>query len=412
MKVLQIHGTDVGTGGGPIAMLRLHDGLRNVGVNSRILCMRPTRGESVAYPRLRGEGRLRALTTRLGFNELHSLGSFRIPKLSAYAEADLLHIHGVHGGYFSSLALPWLTKTKPAVYTLHDMWPFTGHCVYSYDCDRWKSGCGRCPYPELPDAIQRDATSWEWQLKQWSYRNSKLTIAAPSRWLCDLARQSMLGEFGIHHIPQGVDTDLYRPLDRDLCRSALGISLRKKVILFLVRRMNLSHEASHTKGADLLARAIGEIPDSLRREMLLLLVGEGGETFARDVDVETVSLGFVSNDRLKALAYSAADLFVFPSRAENAPLVLIESMACGTPMVAFRVGGVPEAVRPGLTGLLAEPGDTKEFSSAIVKILENAEVGAQMSHHCRTIAVKEYPLSLHIDRYIALYRQVLKPVAA
>lgn len=412
MKVLQVHGTDAGTGGGPIAMLRLHEGLRNAGFQSRILCARPTQRDSVPFPRLRGEGRLRALTSRLGFNELHCLGSFRIPGMSAYAEADLLHIHGLHGGYFNSLALPRLTKAKPAIYTLHDMWPFTGHCVHSFDCERWKSGCGRCPYPKLPDAIQKDATDWEWRMKEWSYARSNLTIAAPSNWLCKLAQQSMLGRFSIHHIPQGINTDVYRPLDRDMSRAALGIPAGKKVILFLVRRMNPSHEASYMKGADLLARALEGIPDSLRREMLLLLVGDGGEALARQLDIASLSLGFLSSDRLKALSYSAADVFVFPSRAENSPLVLIESMACGTPVVAFRIGGVPDMVRPGETGLLADPENYEQLSAAIVRLLEDSALRTRMGEECRTIAVKEYPLSLHIDRYIALYRQVLKPVAA
>ena len=112
--------------GGPIAMLRLQEGVRKAGIHSRILCLTPTRADSVAIPRVRGEGRLRAVTSRLGLNELHSLGTFKIQNLAAYAEADLLHIHGLHGGFFNYLALPLLTKRKPAIYTLHDMWPFTG----------------------------------------------------------------------------------------------------------------------------------------------------------------------------------------------------------------------------------------------------------------------------------------------
>lgn len=393
-------------------MLRLHEGLRNAGVHSRILCMKPTLQDSVAFPRVRGEGRLRAVTSRLGFNELHCLGSFRIQNLAAYVEADLLHIHGLHGGYFNSLALPRLTKTKPAVYTLHDMWPFTGHCVHSFDCDRWKSGCGRCPYPQLPDAIQRDATNWEWKLKAWSYSHSNLTFVAPSTWLCELAKQSMLRHFEIHHIPQGIDTDLYSPLDQETSRAALGIPSDKKVVLFLVRRMNPSHDAFYMKGADLFARAIQEMPDSLKRETLLLLVGDGGEALARKLDMATICLGFLSSDRLKALAYSAADVFVFPSRAENSPLVLIESMACGTPVVAFRVGGVPDMVRPGITGILAEPENATRLSEGIVQLLEDAELRNRMSHQCRTIAVKEYPLSLHVARYLALYRETLKSAVA
>ncbi len=392
-------------------MLRLHDGLRNAGVQSRILCLKPTLQDSVAFPSVRGEGRLRAITSRLGLNELHSLSTFRIPNLAAYAEANLLHIHGVHGGYFNYLAWPRLTRTKPAIFTLHDMWPFTGHCVYSLDCERWKSGCGMCPYPEMPNAIRRDATRWEWRLKDWSYRRSNVTIVTPSTWLSELARQSMLQDFQIHHIPQGVDTDLYRPLDQEMSRAALGIPSGKKVLLFLVRRMNPSHKASFIKGADLLAQAIREMPPLLKKETVLLLVGQGGETFAKELDMAAIPLGFLSCDRLKALAYSAADVFVFPSRAENSPLVLIESIACGTPVVAFRIGGVPDSVRPGVTGFLAEPENHKQFSEGIVQLLEDTHLRKRLGHQCREIAVKEYPLNLHVDRHVALYQQTLKSVA-
>lgn len=412
MNILQIHGTDISAGGGPIAMLRLHEGLRKAGIQSRILCPRATRSESVSMPHVPGTGRLRALTSRLGLNELHCLGSFRIPSLTACAEADLLHIHCLHGGFFHYLALPVLTKAKRAIYTLHDMWPFTGHCVYSLNCDRWKNGCGRCPYPGMPSEIRRDATWWEWRLKEWAYRRSNLTIVVPSTWMHKLASESMLQRFPIKYIPHGVDLDLYRPLDQEMSRAALGIPAGKKVLLYLVRRMNPSHKASWIKGADLLVQALQEIPDSLKKETVLLLVGEGAEAFTRQVDIPAIPLGFVSSDRLKALAYSAADLFVFPSRADNAPLVLIETMACGTPTVAFRVGGVSDMVRPGVTGLLADPEDPKQLATGIVQLLEDANLRVHLRLQCRAIAVKEYSLDRYIDHHVALYQQVLESVAA
>lgn len=412
MNILQIHSTDTGAGGGPIAMLRLHEGLRKAGIRSRILCPRTTRPDSVAIPQVRGETRLRTLTRPLGFNDLHCLSSFSIKRLPAYAEADLLHIHCLHGGFFNYLALPGLTKTKPAIYTLHDMWPFTGHCVYSLDCDRWRTGCGNCPYPDMPNVIQRDATRWEWKLKDRTYGRSNLTIVVPSTWMYKLAIESMLQRFPIKYIPHGVDIDQYRPLDQEMSRAALGIPTGKKVLLYLVRRMNPSHKASWIKGADLLVKALQELPISLRKETVLLLVGEGADAFARELDMSIVPMGFVSSDRLKALAYSAADLFMFPSRADNAPLVLIETMACGTPTVAFRVGGVSDMVRPGVTGMLADPEDFQQFAARIVQLLEDADLRAHLRRQCREIAVKEYPLDLYIDQHAALYRQVLDSVAA
>jgi glycosyltransferase involved in cell wall biosynthesis len=412
MKVLQIHGTDAAIGGGPIAMLRLQEGVRKAGVDSRILCVNPTQADSVAFPRVRGESRLRAFTWRLGLRELHCLSTFRIQTLNAYNEADVLHLHGLHGGFFNYLGVPWLTKSKPAVYTLHDMWPFTGHCVYSFDCNRWKNGCGRCPYPQLPNPIQRDATWLEWRLKAWGYRRSNVTVIAPSTWMHDLAQQSMLNHLPIVHIPHGVDTDAYRPLDQEKCRSALGIPNGKKVLLYIVRRMNPSHKAFYVKGGDLLVKALEEVPYPLRSEIVLLLLGEGSEDFARELNVTAIPLGFVSSDPLKAMAYCAADVFVYPTRADNSPLVLLESLACGTPVVSFNVGGVPDLVRPGQTGFLAEPENPKQLSERIAQVLEDGDLRARLSSVCRAIAVKEYPMDLHISRHVLLYRQALQSVHA
>jgi len=414
MKVLNIHITDSPVGGGPIAMLRLQEGLRKAGVHSRTLCVNSTNDDSVRIPSVRGESRLGSFTRSLGFNELHCLSSFKIAKLAAYLESDVLHIHCLHGGYFNYLALPSLTRGKPTIYTLHDMWPFTGHCCCSFDCDRWKTGCGRCPYLDMPNAISRDVSRWEWKLKDWSYRRSNLTIVAPSTWVQAVARQSMLSRFEIVHIPFGVDTDVYRPQGRRLSRAALGIPDGKKVLFYMVSKMSLtsSDKVSYIKGADLLVRALRDLPASLRRETILVLAGEDGQAVAREVDMETLCLGFVSSDSIKAMAYSAADLFVYPTRADTFALVVLESLACGTPVVSFNVGGVPDMVRPDITGALAQPEDYKQLAGEIVRLLEDEPLRAELSCKCRDVAVMEYSLNLYVDRHMALYQQTLAQLGA
>jgi glycosyltransferase involved in cell wall biosynthesis len=123
--------------------------------------------------------------------------------------------------------------------------------------------------------------------------------------------------------------------------------------------------------------------------------------------MKVFSLGYLNSDRLKSIAFSAADLFIFPTRADNLPLVLQESMACGTPMVSFNIGGVPDLVRPGITGYLAHPEDTQDFCDGIVKLLEDEQLRKTMSQNCRAIAVAEYSLELQAKQYINLYQQIL-----
>lgn len=408
MKVLLIHISDYHRGGGGgVSMYRLHRSFKNAGVDSRILCGTKTLSspDITQIPRLpKLERPLKVITSKLGLNDIHLVNSFRIKNLEVYRQADILDFHGIHGGRtLSYLSLPMLTKDKPAVFTMHDMWALTGHCAYSYDCDRWRIGCGQCPYPDTHPAVKRDNTHLEWKLKNWVYGHSNLTIVTVSSWLAKLARQSLLQRFAIHHIPNGVDTDAYKPLDPDKCRALLGIPLDKRVLMF--GALNLSH---HRKGGDLLLKALQNLPATLQKELVLLTIGQGGEEFSKIDNIQTINLGFVTQARFKAMCYSAADLFIHPTRADNLPLMLLESMACGTPMVSFDVGGVPELVRPGITGYLAKQDDANDLCRGIIQLLEDNSARRRMGEHCRTTALREYTLELQTQRYLEMYHRLVQ----
>ena len=405
MKILHINQSDI-SGGASIASYRLHQGLLAKGIDSRLLVEKVnTNSDRVAIiPRKRNtENFTSRLSWRLGLNSLNIISTFDIPKHQFYQDADLLNFHNLHGEYFNYLTLPSLTEDKPAVFTLHDMWSFTGHCAYSYDCDRWKIGCGQCPYLEIVPSVGRDNTRLEWKLKNWVYSRSNLTIVTLSSWLTQQVKQSMLNCFPIYHIPNGIDTEAYQPLDPQECRYLLGIPPEKKVLLFVSQSLS-----DVRKGCKLLLSSLHNLPESLKGKTILLTLGDGGEDFAEAVGIPSLHLGYASGDRFKSIAYSAADLFIFPTRADNLPLVLQESMACGTPLVSFKVGGVPDLVRPGVTGYLAEPENPQDFCKGIVQLLEDENLRSRMGENCRAIALEEYPLELQAKRYIELYRQVLE----
>ena len=406
MKVLLIHLSDgyLGGGGG-IAMFRLHLGLRKAGIDSRILCRTKTNdspyiSELPRQPRL--ETLLKKVTSELGLNDIHLISSFKVKDEAVYQEADVIDFQGIHTRTLSYLALPALTKNKPAVFTMHDMWAFTGHCAYSYDCERWKIGCGQCPYPDIHPAIKRDGTRLELWLKKWAYNRSDLVFAAPSRWLVEQAKQSAIGQFPIYLIPNSVDTEIYQPLDPEECRAKLGIPPGKNVLMFAALKLD-----NHRKGGDLLLKALQSLPDSLKTETVLLTIGHGSEALAEIVGIPMINLGYVHDDCQKAMAYSAADLFLFPTRADIFGLVSIESQACGTPVISFRVGGVPDNVHPGLTGYLAEPENAEQFRDGIIQLLEDKPLRNYMGEQCRAIALKEYRLELQVQRYIELYNYIL-----
>lgn len=413
ISVLHIN-TWGGIGGAFIASDRLHQALLKLGVDSSLAYGRVVDDSDSEIKKLSNyieinrnksiiENFWIKFFKKLGLNDIGNISSFELKNHQYLQQANIINFHNLHSDYFSYLALPSLTASKPAIWTLHDMWSFTGHCAYSYDCMKWQNGCGKCPYPDTEPIIQRDATHIEWKLKNWVYSRSNLTIVAPSNWLAKAAKQSILKCFPIHHIPNGIDTEVYQPLDSVKCRSLLGIPTGKKVLMFGAQSLT-----NIRKGGDLLLQALSRLPASVKAETMLLTLGDGGEEISATVGMDTLNLGYVSSDRRKAIAYSAADLFIFPTRADNLPLVLQESIACGTPMVSFKVGGVPDLVRPGITGYLASPEDVNDLCYGIVQLLEDDTLRERMRQNCRAIALAEYSLELQVQRYIELYRQVLE----
>jgi glycosyltransferase involved in cell wall biosynthesis len=393
-------------GGAVIAANRLFHGLRKQGVNAKMLVGKSSFENDnikILPHNFTGEKILSRLNVPFGLNYIQYYSTFSLSKNEFFKQADVLNFHTIHSGYFNYLALPKLTHLKPAVFTLHDAWSFTGHCGVSYDCEKWKTGCGKCPYPNNYPPIKRDATKLEWKIKENIFSRSKLTIVTPSKWLMNLAKQSLIGRLDIHHIPYGLDTEVFKPLDPAHCRNVLGIPKEKKVLMF--GAMGLTE---YGKGGDLLVKALKKIPDSVKKSVVLLTLGQADELFKNNIDILTINLGYVSGDRMKAIAFSAADIFVFPTRSDNHPCIVQESLACGTPVISFNVTGVPELVRPGITGYLAQPENADDFLTKILQLLEEDKKREDMKISCRQIAVEEYGLDIQAQRYKELFSSLTK----
>jgi glycosyltransferase involved in cell wall biosynthesis len=305
-----------------------------------------------------------------------------------------------------------ISRTTPTVLTLHDMWPFTGHCTFSFGCDRWRTGCGSCPHPEVFPAVKRDATAVEWRLKEAVWARSRLAVVSPSRWLAGLAAESTLGRFAVHVIPHGIDTAEFAPRPRDVCRSALGIPEGRVALLFTAASLTgaAGGDAADRKGADLLLAAFRLVPPELRERCSLLLMGGQGQAMAgalRSDGYHVIDVGYVVSDPLKSFVYSAADLFVFPTRADNAPLVVLESLACGTPAATFDVGGLADMVRPGATGTLAPAGDVAALTADLVALIRDPDHLAGMRPACRALVEAEHPAALAAARHIELYESLV-----
>jgi glycosyltransferase involved in cell wall biosynthesis len=313
--------------------------------------------------------------------------------------ADIINLHWVaefldYGAFFE-----WLPESMPLVWTLHDMAPFTGGCCYDLDCGKFMKNCGACPQLGSKDTF--DITHGVWKRKEKYYRTlspDRFHIVTPSRWLAnDKERSPLLSRFPHSVIPYGLDLEVFCPRDRRAARELLGIPCNTKVLLFVSEEISMPR-----KGFAILTNALQHLqPENI----FLLSLGTG-----RSPEVQSfphLHIPSVNHDGLLSLIYSAADVFALPSLADNLPNTMLESIACGTPVVAFAAGGVPDAVRPGVTGLLAKTGDVAELRSAILELLGNDSKRAEMSANCRKIALSEYSLELQAKRYVQLYESML-----
>ena len=320
-------------------------------------------------------------------------------------ENDVLQLHFIsqfvdYQAFFS--AIP---RNKQLVWTMHGMEALTGGCHYDYGCGKFTQECGACP--QLGSQSELDLTRRVWRRKRDGYQkigSNQLHIVSPSRWLHDqVKRSSLLCRFGCSVIPYGLDTEIFAPRDRRAARLALEVPLEAKIILFVAYGVD-----DPRKGFHLLASALAGM--GVKDNTFLLSIGPG--SLLPPQGLPHKHIGSIGNDRALSNIYSASDVFVVPSVQENLPNTALEAIACGTPVVGFDVGGIPEIVRPGVTGLLARPGDAAELRSAILELLQSDWKRVEMSANCRSIALQEYALEIQARRYTQLYQDHLKKTAA
>lgn len=319
--------------------------------------------------------------------------------------ADVINLHNIHNGFFSHTILPELGRQAPLVWTLHDLWSITGHCgsPFIHDCERWRTGCGRCPALSANPGIAIDTTAMLWRIKSKLYERCHFTIVAPSEWLARAARESpLLGRFEAHCIPHGLDTALFRPTPKEAARLALGIPPEAKVVLFAAFDLFQTR-----KGGVYLFDALQRLVDEGFKDLLLVTVGNERGGLGDRYRIPMQQLGLIRDERTLAQCYSAADLYAGPSLAETFGLVYIESMACGTPVVAFDCTAVPEVVRHLETGYLARNRDVDDLTHGIRLLLEDAALRERLGRQGRERVEREYTLGVQARRYIDLYQRAI-----
>ncbi|MFP5264113.1 MAG: glycosyltransferase [Blastocatellia bacterium] len=331
---------------------------------------------------------------------IHSRLAARLDSLSP----DVINVHNLHkaaGDNWSAELARICGDRAPTVWTLHDMWSFTGRCAYSYDCKKFLSGCdSTCPTPEEhpPLAPGKIARAWNERRRVLS-SSTNLTAVAPSRWLAREAREGLWAGRRVEVIPYGLPLDVYRPVERALAREALGINVRGPVLLMAAQFLT-----ERRKGGEILERALAQLSG---RPITVVTLGAGHLGF-RSEGVHVQELGYVDHERTKVLAYGAADLFVHPAPVDNLPNVVMESLACGTPVVGFAIGGMPDMVRPGKTGWLCDSVSPEALAVTLQEALTDLDHGVDLRDSCRAVAEAEYDSSLQARQYLALFRSLAR----
>jgi glycosyltransferase involved in cell wall biosynthesis len=322
----------------------------------------------------------------------------------AVGQADVLHLHWINFGFLSIGSLEKLVALKkPIVWTLHDMWAFTGGCHYSGGCTRYLSHCQHCPFLKNPSV--NDLSYRVFEKKKILFQNANvrknLHFVACSQWLADVAKQSeLLKGFPITSIPNPIDTQVYRPLDKCEIRRRLGLSPDRKLILF-----GAMNTQDPRKGFVYLERALHWLHENnanLKDKAELVIFGKADpETLAR-LPFGVRDYGSVKGDEALADLYNACDVMVLPSLEDNLPNTVMEALACGTPAVAFRTGGLPELIEHQQNGYLAEYGSAEDLAVGIGYVLDENR-HETLAVNARASVVRRFSEGVVAAQYRALY---------
>ena len=316
---------------------------------------------------------------------------------------DALHLHNLHGGYFDLRSLGELSTAMPVFLTVHDSWLMTGHCATPGACERWETGCGRCPDLKLPPALQSDGTAGNWKRKRGIYAKCRLRIGTPSRWLMDRVQRSMLAPGMIEGrvIPNGIDLSVFHPVEKRLAREKLPVNPNAFLLVYAAK----DGAANLHKDFATVRSALGRLAQSGREVCCVVLGREAAtENLANGVTVQHLPM---ASPREVAAWFQGADLFVHSAPEEIFGLVLAEALACGTPVIASAVGGVPEVIHHEEDGLLVPPREPVAYAHAIEKLLASPELRTASGQAGAARARKEFGVERMVRSYAEWIDEVL-----
>jgi glycosyltransferase involved in cell wall biosynthesis len=392
------------------AAYRLHLALKKAGIGSTVLSLSSDFSQTGALQHLGKLAKLKSvgnefLQSYLTYNANPQFGMFSYPLIGSsvvrhpsVASADIIYIHWAIGGFLSFSSIEQLLRSgKQIIMFMHDMWNITGGCHYSFACDKFKTSCSNCQLVP-PNGLYDLAQAGFLMKKKLFEKYNNVHFVSPSKWLYQLAIESgITAAKPIHHIPNILPTEVFKPIDKSVARELLGVDPHDKVIAF-----GAASISSPYKGWGYLLEAL-ELVFKQHGEagITVLVFGNGNEEqIASAIPFKTRFLGRLRDDFSTALVYNAADLFLAPSLADNLPTTIMESLACGTPVVGFNTGGIPDMVKHLQNGYLADYRSAADLAKGILYCLD-IPIAGFLSEEFNTDRL----LQKHFDLYELLLKQ-------
>lgn len=417
MKVVHLNTYD-GNGGAGRAVLRLNEALKKAGVHSEVVTLYQFNKKSgvASYadtPFRKALAVFNILAERFLVKAFisdktvpFSLQRFGISpsNFKQLQNADIIHIHWVNHGLFSPKDIVKFSvfADKKIFWTLHDSNPLTGGCHVRYDCQNFTAECGKCPV--LGTENPKDLSHKTWKLKNKAYQKVTFKLIAPSRWMQQSAQKAGLTKNKeSFFIGNALETGFFVPKNKSICRDALQIPENSFVIL----AGYMPSSSDRHKGFKQLKETIIHLTnhaDIDKDKLLLLFYGSNNKTESEQIGIPHRFLGKIADDEMLVSLYNSADVFLFPSLEESMGYTALESLSCGTPVVAFNTSGVTDVVLHKKNGFLADLYDAKGLANGILWIMNEAD-RKYLSENARYHAVTEFGLDVIAKRHLKVYQR-------
>tara|TARA_B110000008_G_scaffold268907_1_gene297542 strand:+ start:9491 stop:10717 length:1227 start_codon:yes stop_codon:yes gene_type:complete len=408
MKIIHLNGADI-TGGAARAAYRIHHSLLNSGLHSRMWVNNAKSGDwtvigpkgklNKAFAKIRSHAVFPILKTMQTQNHIiHSPAILRSSRsrLINQSDVDIAHLHWI-GSEMLSIADIGRIK-KPTVWTLHDMWGFCGAEHVSWD-QRWREGYTRKNRPSSEKGFDINRWTWNRKINHWK---RPFNIVAPSQWLAECARDSyIMRDWPVTVIPNCLDTEIWQPVDKNFARKLIGLPIDVPLIGFGSYGAN----SEYHKGFDLLKQALNHL-NGLSENLELVVFGQPSPKKQPKLSFPVNFMGHLYDDLSLRLLYSAVDILVVPSRREAFGQTASEAQACGTPVAAFKIGGLSDIVKHKHTGYLAEPFDTEDLAEGIKWILSHS-TSEGLGKAARERALQKFSYEVVSSQYQELYKRLL-----